>query len=177
MLPKLCLLSAIAMKCQNCNDQGCHLGGCQYCYLCSYCTATQGGFCDKYCKQAKIPYVKEWPKANSSKSGTMARWWGGDKTSKHLNCTLIMTVQNSRAVLHAHSIKTVYLYIVPFPSLLRFVISQNKQCDQKGPEFRTWSGSGPKCQKWSGIGPELGARSGFGFGMPLLRLNRLESLW
>ena len=29
------------------------------------------------------------------------------------------------------------------------------QCDQKGPEFQTWSGSGPKCQKWSGIGPDL----------------------
>ena len=55
---------------------------------------------------------------------TMARWWGGDNASKHLNCTLIMTVQNSRAVSHAHSIKTVYLYIVPFPSLLKFVISQ-----------------------------------------------------
>ena len=58
---------SIAMKCQNCNDQGCHLGGCQYCYLCAYCM--QGGFCDEYCKQAKIPYVKEWPKASSSKSG------------------------------------------------------------------------------------------------------------
>ena len=44
----------------------------------------------------------------------------------------------------------------------------NIQCDRKGPEFRTWSGSGPKCQKWSGIGPEWGTRSGFGFGMPLL---------
>ena len=53
----------------------------------------------------------------------------------------------------------------------------NLQCDQKGPEFRTWSGSGPKCQKWSGIGPELGTRSGFGFGMPLLQLNRLVPLW
>ena len=52
-----------------------------------------------------------------------------------------------------------------------------KQCDRKGPEFRTWSGSGLKCQKWSGIGPELGTRSGFGFGMPLLRLNRLVPLW
>ena len=45
---------------------------------------------------------------------TMARWRGGDNASKHLNCTLIMTLQNSRAVSHAHSIKTVYLYIVPF---------------------------------------------------------------
>ena len=25
------------------------------------------------------------------------------------------------------------------------------QCDQKGLELRTWSGSGPKFQKWSGI--------------------------
>ena len=36
--------------------------------------------------------------------------------------------------------------------------SYRRQCDRKGPEFRTLSGSGPKCQKWSGIGPELGTR-------------------